>query len=158
MVFAIIAFSGSVTFLCGIVALFVFEAKRGVRVFESGRSTLDRYASYVYARTGAVQRSWRRETFRQTFHYFLHLALSFFSILFQWVSKQFDRLIRVNKMISRKSTGKKVKAVVEQKIDTPVATKEQTGHFVEIMKHKKRTALSDIEKKRKKEESIGMKL
>ncbi len=129
--------------LVGLVILFYIERRRGGRYAERIRAAGDRVALGLFAWHERTRASFQSNTVQQTFHYLLHIFLLSVSALFRWITTRFDDLIRVNRSLARRAS---------------TSGREVERHLVEMMAHKKHTALSDAEKRRRKEYAIGGKL
>lgn len=129
--------------VAALVVLFYVERQRGARFGEGVRAAGDRVAVRLFAWHTRTLASFRSNAVQQTFHYVVHLLLLSVSAAFRWVTTRFDDLIRVNRSLARRAATSS--AHVER-------------HLVEMMAHKKHTALSETEKRRRKEQAIGGKL
>lgn len=129
--------------LGALMLVFHIEKRRGVRYAEAVRRVLDRTAMRVFVWHERTKASFQSSAARQTAHYLLHVLLVATSSVFRIVSAWFDELIRVNRSLARRAT---------------TSSREVERHLTEMMAHKKRTSLSDIEKRAHKERAIGGRL
>ena len=135
-IFGIIASSIGVVWL---VLLFNFEAKKGKRTFGAARDSLDRsllrienvYISSMQKASSGLS--------RQAVHFFFHTLLVGLLRLLRRCEEKIDVLLRSNRTLAKKA--REVNAA-KSKLD-------------EIAEHKASVALSDEERKRRREESLN---
>lgn len=133
----------SFAFLGVVLVVFHVEHQRGIRFLEKTRAAGDRAALRLFVWHERTLATFRSNAVQQTIHYILHLALLAVSSIFRWITTRFDELIRVNRSLARR---------------TAQSSREVERHLVEMMAHKKQTALSELEKRRRKEQAIGGRL
>ncbi|OGG62726.1 hypothetical protein A3C87_01320 [Candidatus Kaiserbacteria bacterium RIFCSPHIGHO2_02_FULL_49_34] len=133
-------FSSSVLSVGLLIALFHVERTRGERFLPNARAHLDTLARKIAHAHARASHAFESDTFRQTVHYFVHMALTACRTAFAWVSEKFDALIRINRSVAHR-------AATEGK---------SASHLHEMMKHKAATALTETQKKQRKAHAIGM--
>lgn len=142
MTTSLVLFGVSTASLALLLVTFHIEAQKSVRFFENARHMLDMKAERFYTRAWHFQRSFARDTVRQTIHFILHIFLVGVRQSIKWIHDHFDTLIRVNKTMAKRSSND-----VKKK-----------GTLADVIAHKKSVALSDVEKKQYKESAIGTRL
>lgn len=129
--------SGAV--LSALFVLFRYEQDRGVRVLHGVRERFDTAVVRLSALSASFSRFFGRRMIRQTIHYLFHKMLK---ALLQFIKRceQFlKRILHTNKMIAHK---------LEQDADRP------KNKLDEIAEHKQSVALSETEKKKRKQKSL----
>ncbi|OGG59046.1 hypothetical protein A3C89_01400 [Candidatus Kaiserbacteria bacterium RIFCSPHIGHO2_02_FULL_50_50] len=133
-------FGGSALMVGLLIALFGVERTRGERFLPKLRMYLDVCALKIAHAEARASHAFESDTFRQTIHYVVHMALTACRTVFAWVSEKFDALIRINRSVAHR-------AAIEGK---------SASHLHEMMQHKRDSALTETQKKQRKAHAIGM--
>lgn len=129
---------GSVSSLIILIGLFTYEDRRGGRVLEKIRTALDKVVDAVVVRWHTVMLYIGGGAGRVWLHYGLHRMLGFFVAVLRHGEASISRLQKRNRKIVR----------TVQKTRTE-------SHLSAIAAHREATALSETEKKKLKDRSIG---
>lgn len=133
--------SGSVLML--LAFLYRIEESRGRRFFPRMRSGFDQFVVWLYTGLSHVSKMLGRDTIRHTIHFVFHQGLKMLRNIFRLLERKTDQLLRANKELAKRTLTQ----------EGGVRTKlEEMGH------HKLDTALTQRERRVRKEKSIGTKL
>lgn len=122
----------------GLSVLFSYERRRGARFGERFRASADFFVIKLHYAMRTLFQPVRKETIRQTFHYFFHQILSGFLKLTKYVEELLHRTMHINKKLAKTSEKD---ATVKSKLD-------------ELSLHKAATAMTPAEKKKRKEKAL----
>lgn len=125
------------------MVLFRVEDRRGVRYGEDFRLQLDAFAKRFFIFLNTIIASYKSDITRQSVHYVLHIILLASRTSAHWIVSRFDSLIRINRSFAHRAA---------------VTSREAEKHLIEMLAHKKNTALSDTEKRKRKSDAVGMRL
>ncbi len=130
----------STSFILLFSVVFRYERKNEKRILREMRESFDNIVLYVGTKSSFVFKYMCRDVFRQSIHYFFHSFLSGVLIFLEKSEKRVQSALHSNKTIAKKSSRI---GANRNKLD-------------EIAEHKISTALTDEEKKKRREEMLEM--
>jgi len=125
-----------------LIALFSVEQKRGRRFLSRIREWLDHQVAILSSVLGQVGRYISRDIVRGTVHFLFHHTLNALRAWTRWFERHLNNLMHLNYTMASAHRS-------SADSDTSLA---------EVARHKESNALSDEEKKARKEDSIGTRL
>lgn len=125
-----------------LVALFSVEKRRGGRFLPGVRHALDRGIATIAVSLGHVGHYVSRDVVRGTLHFLFHHTLNTLRAMTRSFERRINKLMHINYTIA--SAHRR-----PSESDTSLA---------EVARHKESNALSDTEKKARKEDAVGTRL
>ncbi len=134
----LIGFVVSALCVFGLIVLFRYEEQKGARFADRARLRLDYFIVTVSVNFRNALRFVSKDFLQQTFHYLLHTILKYTILGINKMEQRIRKLMHVNKTIAKKAERE---STTRSKLD-------------EVALHKVATALTEEQKRVRKEKSI----